>query len=100
MEGRGFRDLKSAFDEKNAVILGVSFDSVEENARFAKKYDFDFPLLCDTDRSVGLAYGATTKGETGGAARIGVLVGPDGKVKDYRAKVSAKDYPAQVLELI
>jgi peroxiredoxin Q/BCP len=78
----------------------VSFDSVEKNARFAKKHEFNFSLLCDTDRSIGLAYGATQRGETRGANRIGVLIGPDGKIRDWQPKVSSRDYPAQVLEKI
>jgi peroxiredoxin len=31
---------------------------VEIGLRIAKKLDFPFPLLCDTDRKIGLAYGA------------------------------------------
>jgi peroxiredoxin Q/BCP len=36
----------------------VSFDAVEENAAFAKKFQFPFPLLCDVKREIGVAYGA------------------------------------------
>jgi len=82
------------------VILGVSFDTIEENRRFVEKCDFNFRLLCDTNRSMGLAYGATDPGETGNARRVGVLVGPDGRIKDWQPKVVAKDYPAQILEKI
>jgi thioredoxin-dependent peroxiredoxin len=78
----------------------VSFDSVEDNRSFAEKYDFNFRLLSDLDRSMGLAYGATQPGEKGNAARVGVLIGPDGRIKDYQPKVSAREYPAQVLERI
>jgi hypothetical protein len=28
-------------------ILGIRFDSVEDNRKFAEKYQFNFPLLCD-----------------------------------------------------
>ena len=40
-------------------ILGASFDTVEAQAAFAKKFGFTFPLLADTERKLGLAYGAT-----------------------------------------
>jgi peroxiredoxin Q/BCP len=43
------------------VILGASFDSQEANAKFAKKFDFNFPLLCDTNRELGMAYGPATR---------------------------------------
>jgi peroxiredoxin Q/BCP len=39
-------------------VLGVSFDSVEENRAFTEKCDFPYALLCDTDRAIGLAYSA------------------------------------------
>ena len=71
-----------------------------DNCAFAEKYDFNFQLLSDLDRSVGLAYGATEPGSTRGATRAGVLIGPDGRIKDYRPKVVAKEYPAQVLALL
>ena len=71
-----------------------------DNRAFAEKCDFNFQLLSDLDRSAGLAYGATQPGATGNAARVGVLIGPDGRIKDYRPKVVAKEYPALVLALI
>ena len=37
MEGRGFRDHYAEFQAKNAEILGASFDTVADNAKFAKK---------------------------------------------------------------
>ena len=57
-EGCRFRDLQAEFAKKNAVILGVSFDDQAANSAFVKANHFTFPLLCDTDRQIGLAYGA------------------------------------------
>jgi len=45
-EGCAFRDRVAKFNEKNTAVLGVSFDTVEENAKFAEKFGFEFPLLC------------------------------------------------------
>lgn len=100
MEGCGFRDLKADFEKKNAVILGVSFDTPAENAAFAKKFNFNFPLLCDTDRKVGMAYGATTDPKSGNAKRIGVIVGPDGKIKEYLPKVNPASFPKEALQKV
>ncbi|MBK8252059.1 MAG: redoxin domain-containing protein [Polyangiaceae bacterium] len=97
MEGRGFRDLKADFAAKNAVIYGVSFDSVQENKAFAEKFDFNYPLLCDTTRAMGVAYGAADSPSDGYAKRIGVVIGADGKIVEYSPKVSAQSYPAEVL---
>jgi peroxiredoxin Q/BCP len=96
-EGCAFRDLAAEFAAKDAVILGVSFDSPEENRSFAQKFGFKFPLLCDVDRELGLAYGACETPEEGYARRIGVVIDPDGIVRHYDAKVDAGRYPAEVL---
>ena len=78
-------------------MLGVSFDTVEENRAFAEKFDYSFGLLCDTDRAIGLAYGATEPGETGGARHISYLIAPDGTIARAYAKVSPADHPDEVL---
>ena len=83
------------------MILGASFDTPAENKAFAEKFDFNFPLLCDVDRTMGIAYGAADPGATGGSAkRIGVIIGPDGKVKDFTQKADTKGYPAEALAKI
>jgi peroxiredoxin Q/BCP len=78
------------------VILGVSFDTPAENKRFAEKFSFNFPLLCDTDRAIGTAYGANADPGKG-AQRVGVVIGPDGKIKAWHARVDARAWPAEVL---
>jgi peroxiredoxin Q/BCP len=96
-EACSFRDLKSEYDKKNAAILGVSFDTKEENAAFARKFGFTFPLLCDTDRKLGLAYGAAEQASSPHAKRIAIIIGPDGKVKEYLPKVDAATFPEEAL---
>ena len=49
---------------------------------------------------MGVAYGATEKGASGGAKRIGVVIGPDGTIKDWKGKVDAKTYPTDALKLV
>jgi len=56
LEGRGFRDRSQSFADKKAVILGISTDKPKANARFAKLFDFEFPLLSDVDRAISVAY--------------------------------------------
>jgi peroxiredoxin Q/BCP len=79
------------------VVLGVSFDSVEDNARFATKFDFPFPLLCDTERKIGLAYGAASSPSDEYARRIAYVIDPDGRIAQAHAKVDAKAYPREQL---
>ncbi len=70
---------------------------MEANARFAKKYSFPFPLLCDVKREIGLAYGACASPDAGSANRISYLIGPDGKVRQAYSTVSPATHPAEVL---
>jgi thioredoxin-dependent peroxiredoxin len=96
-EGCGFRDQISDFEQNNIQVLGISFNDVEENAAFAEKYKFPFPLLCDTDRSVGIAYGACADNKARYASRISVLIDEDGKIARVYDQVNPRDHPAQVL---
>ena len=82
------------------MILGVSFDTPAENKAFAEKFSFNFPLLSDTGREMGIAYGAADSRDAAGARRVGVVIGPDGKVKEWLPKVDAKTYPKDVLARI
>ena len=97
-EGRGFRDLTAEFKRADAHILGISFDSEKANAAFARKYHFEFPLLCDTDHSIGLAYGACESLDAGFARRISYLIDPQGKIVRAYEKVDTARHAKQVLE--
>jgi thioredoxin-dependent peroxiredoxin len=82
------------------VILGVSFDTIDENAAFARKFNFPYPLLCDTSRAIGVAYGACDNQKAGSARRISYVIGPDGTIEHAFPKVDAKTHPAEVLKLL
>ncbi len=57
MQSCAYRDNYGAFASKNAVILGASPDTVEEQAAFKVKYNLPFTLLADHDRRIADAYG-------------------------------------------
>jgi peroxiredoxin Q/BCP len=78
-------------------VLGVSFDTVGANCTFAEKFHFNFPLLCDTERRIGVAYGAADDAQARSARRISYLIGKDGRIKKAWEKVDAAKHPAQVL---
>lgn len=99
-EGCGFRDRSRDYDKLGAVILGASFDGVKENAAFAAKYGYDFPLLCDPQRSLGMAYGACEEPKAPYAARITYVIGADGRIERVVDKVDAKSHPSTLLEEI
>jgi thioredoxin-dependent peroxiredoxin len=100
-EGCGFRDYKADFDKKGVEILGISFDAVPKNAAFAQKFGFNFPLLSDVDRTVGLAYGAAAEATAARPRRVSYLIGADGRVEKaygFEAKMDAAAHPAEVLK--
>jgi peroxiredoxin Q/BCP len=73
-------------------VLGVSFDAQTDNAAFRKKYDLPFPLLCDTDRTMAIAYGAADDKDAKFARRIAVLIDGEGKIVQYWGKVDARTF--------
>ncbi len=75
----------------------MSFDTVAENADFAKKVGYPFPLLCDVERDIGMAYGACEDAKAQFASRITYVIGPDGKIAQAHPKVSPKTHPKEIL---
>ena len=82
---------------KGLEVLGVSFDTVEENRAFAEKFDFPFHLLCDVDRSLGLAYGAADAPDAAYAKRISYVIDEEGRVALAYAKVKPAEHLDRVL---
>ncbi len=91
------RDQASQVEAAGITVLGVSFDSVEDNRAFAEKFDFPYRLLCDTNRELGIAYGAARNADEGYAKRISYLIGEDGKILLAYPKVDPKGHLDQVL---
>lgn len=82
------------------MILGVSFDTPEDNAVFVSRFDFDFPLLSDTTHGMAVAYGAADDVEAQFADRLGVIVDPEGKIAHWLPSVSPKRFPVEALSLL
>ncbi|MFM6278693.1 MAG: peroxiredoxin, partial [Dolichospermum sp.] len=51
-----FRDAQSEYANKGIVVLGVSADDQAGHQAFTQKYNLNFPLLADTDKSIIKAY--------------------------------------------
>ena len=100
IESCGFKDLYPKFQERGIEILGCSFDTVEENAAFAKKFDLPYTLLCDVDREIGLAYGACDEPNAGYADRITYIIDEDGFISQAFSHVETRTHPAKVLEAL
>jgi len=72
-EACAFRDDFKAYEEKGAVILGVSPDAVRSQAKFRAKFELPFPLLADPERRVAQAYGVWGKKQFMGREVTGIL---------------------------
>jgi peroxiredoxin Q/BCP len=97
LEGRSLRDHREYFDQNAIVVLGVSFNSVADNAAFARKYDFGFRLLSDTTHQVAAAYGACDSAKARYPERMSFLIDAGGRIERVYDKVDPRDHAAQVL---
>ena len=68
----GIRDAWDAFEERGAVVLGVSPDDEVSHARFKQKYGLPFTLLADTEREVSDLYGVWGERQYRGRTYMGV----------------------------
>jgi peroxiredoxin Q/BCP len=100
-EACNFRDDIFHIRERGAEVLGVSLDSAESHAAFAKKHGLPFPLLADTEGRVAEAYGALMGlGPVKFARRHTFIVGPDGKLariwRDVDPRVHSREVIAEL----
>lgn len=101
-EACDFRDAQAKFKKSNAVVLGVSKDSVERHVKFQEKYDLNFPLLSDEDGSVCEAYGVWKQKSLYGKKFMGIerttfIIGPTGKIEKIYPKVKVKGHAEEIL---
>ena len=104
-EACAFRDNLPKFKSGKAAVLGVSILDEASKARFANKYDLNFPLLADADHEVAEKYGVWQKRSMYGrkymgVARVTYLIGPDGKVAHRWDKVKVDGHAEDVLAAI
>ena len=69
----GFAQLYPDFNEKGAVILGVSKDSVKSHKKFQEKYQLPFTLLSDPELQVIQAYDVWKEKNMYGKKVMGVV---------------------------
>jgi peroxiredoxin Q/BCP len=104
-EACGFRDDFKTYEVKDAVILGVSPDTVRKQSNFKGKYDLPFPLLADTEHEVAELYGVWQLKkfmgrEYMGVARTTFVIDKDGKISHIFEKVKPAGHSEVVLEAL
>ena len=99
------RDDYAAYQERDAVILGISPDTTESHDRFRAKHALPFSLLADPDHRVAERYGAwgekTSYGKkTEGLIRSTFVIDRDGRVVRAFRAVRPQGHSARVLETL
>ncbi len=100
-EACSFRDTKPKFAKKNAVVLGVSKDSVGSHEKFIGKYNLNFLLLADTTGETIEKYGAFKKKSMFGKTFLGIqrstfLINPEGKIAKIWRNVTVDGHEEEV----
>jgi peroxiredoxin Q/BCP len=104
-EACNFRDEFPKFGNSNAVVLGVSPDSVESHKKFADKYKLPFTLLSDEKKEVLEKYEVWKEKSMYGKKYMGVerttyIIDVEGKIKKIFSKVKVPDHNKEVMEAL
>jgi peroxiredoxin Q/BCP len=99
IEAHNFQRDLPKYDALNAVVLGVSLDTVESHKTFCTKDSLTFKLLADPDHKVIDAYGVHINGmgPIKFANRDTYLISPAGKVAKVWTSVNPSTHSADVL---
>ena len=92
-------------ENKNAVVIGISKDSVNSHLNFATKHNLPFVLLSDSDLSAIQAYGVWQEKKLYGKASMGVvrttfLIDEQGNVQAVMPKVKPDTNADEILALL
>jgi thioredoxin-dependent peroxiredoxin len=104
-EACDFRDGFAGYKQAGATILGISPDSPESHAKFAKKFELPFTLLPDADKKVCEAYGVWKEKSMYGKKYMGVerttfVIDAKGIVRRVFPKVKVDGHSSAVLDAI
>jgi peroxiredoxin Q/BCP len=98
----GIRDAWGEFEQRGALVLGVSPDEEASHFKFREKYELPFTLLADPDHAVAKQYGVwvekTNYGKTSmGIERSTFVIDADGTVSKVMRRVKPDTHADEVL---
>jgi thioredoxin-dependent peroxiredoxin len=104
-EACSFRDNIPKFSKADAVILGISPDSVKSHKKFSEKYKLPFNLLADEEKKVIEKYGVWKEKSMYGRKYMGVerttfIIDEKGTIKKIFNKVKVDGHENEVLEAL
>jgi thioredoxin-dependent peroxiredoxin len=98
----GIRDVYGEFQQRGAVVLGVSPDDETSHVKFKDKYALPFTLLADPEHKASEEYGVWVEKNSYGQKRMGVerstfLIDSEGKVAKVMRRVKPDTHADDVL---
>lgn len=104
-EAIDFSRFKKKFEKLNAVILGVSPDSIESHCKFIEKHNLSITLLSDTQHGALESYGAWQLKKMYGKEFMGVerstfLIDPEGRIREIWRKVKVNGHVEEVQDTL
>jgi len=103
LEAIDFKTNLDAFNEKNAVVLGISKDSVKSHCNFSDKYELNFEILSDIDTEVIQKYGVWQLKKNYGREYYGIvrttyIIDENFKILNAIKVSKVKDHVQKVLQ--
>ena len=100
-----FAAAYEAFKSMDAVVIGVSKDSVASHQKFAEKYGLPFVLLSDPELTAIQAYGVWQEKKSYGKVSMGVVrttyvIDPEGVIEKVMPKVKPDTNAAEILAYV
>lgn len=101
----GFNNLYDSYKKENAIIIGISKDSVASHKKFADKYSLKFPILSDEGLDVLQSYDVWKEKKNYGKTYMGIVrttyvIDEKGYIVYASDKVKAASNPEQMLREI
>jgi thioredoxin-dependent peroxiredoxin len=102
-EALEFNALRADFEKTHCVVIGMSPDSVKSHDKFKAKYELQFPLVADEEKSALEAYGVWVEKSMYGRKYMGVerttiLINADGVIAAIWPKVKVDGHAEEVLK--
>ena len=101
-EGQGFRDELQKFEDKNAVVVGMSADAPKKQKKFCDKQGFEYPMLGDEGKDVLKAYGVWGQKKFMGREYDGIfrntyVIDENGVIEKVYKKINVKTHALDIL---
>jgi peroxiredoxin Q/BCP len=98
VEAHNFQRDLPQYEQKNAVIVGVSVQDEDSHQKFCTKEGLSFKLLADTKQEVSTEYDSVmTYNDAKFSARHTFLIDPQGKVQKVWLEVKPDKHSEEVL---